>query len=115
MKSSSKNILRVHRKKRIRAKIKGESNRPRLSVFKSLKGIYVQVVDDTKGKTIMQTNSIEVKAKNDIKGAEKVGETIAKKCLEKKIDKIVFDRSGYRYHGKIKALAEAARKAGLKF
>ena len=115
MKNSSKNKLRIHRKKRIRAKIKGEVKCPRLSVFKSLKGIYVQIIDDAKGKTIMQANSAEAKVKNNLAGATKIGELISKKCLDKKIDKIVFDRSGYKYHGKIKALAEAARKAGLKF
>jgi len=115
MKKVDRNKLRVHRKKRIRAKIKGDAKRPRLAVFKSLKGIYAQIVDDEKGKTIVQANSAEAKAKNDTKGAEKVGEMIAKKCLDKKINEIIFDRAGYKYHGRVKALADAARKAGLKF
>lgn len=115
MKKLDKNKLRLQRKKRIRAKMKGDVKRPRLAVFKSLQGIYVQVVDDAKGKTILQANSKEAKAKNDMAGAAKVGELIAKKCLDKKIETIVFDRAGYKYHGKIKALADAARKAGLKF
>lgn len=115
MKKLDKNKTRVHRKKRIRAKISGDEKRPRLAVFKSLTGVYAQVFDDGKGKTIMQANSVELKAKNDIKGAEKVGEAIAKKCLDKKIEEVVFDRAGYKYHGKVKALADSARKAGLKF
>lgn len=115
MKKLDKNKLRVQRKRRIRAKMKGYAKRPRLAVFKSLKGIYAQIIDDAKGKTIVQANSTEAKAKNDMAGAVKVGELIAKKCLDKKIEAIVFDRSGYKYHGKVKALADAARKAGLKF
>lgn len=105
----------MHRKKRIKAKVSGDSKRPRLAVFKSLKGIYAQIIDDGKGKTITQANSIELKVKNDIKGAEAVGEAIAKKCLDKKINEVVFDRAGYKYHGRVKTLADAARKAGLKF
>lgn len=115
MKKLDKNKLRVHRKKRIRAKVNGSAKCPRLAVFKSLKVIYAQAIDDENGKTIAQANSAELKAKNDVKGAEKVGEAIAKKCLDKKIEEVVFDRAGYKYHGKVKALADAARKAGLKF
>lgn len=111
----SRNKLRLHRKKRILAKIKKAKSLPRLAVFKSLSGIYAQVIDDEKGVTLACSTSKELKAKNDIKGAEKVGESIAKKCLAKKIEKVVFDRAGYKYHGKIKALADGARKGGLKF
>lgn len=110
-----KNKLRMHRKKRIRAKLQGNAKCPRLAIFKSLNGIYVQIIDDEKSKTIVQANSMEMKVKNDMKGVEKLGEAIAKKCLDKKISEIVFDRSGYKYHGKVKMLADAARKAGLIF
>jgi large subunit ribosomal protein L18 len=112
---TSRNKLRLQRKRRISAKIKGTSKRPRLCIFKSLKGIYVQVIDDAKSITLAHTNLKKAKVKNDIAGAKKVGEMIAGKCKELKISKVVFDRSGYKYHGKIKALAEGAREGGLKF
>jgi large subunit ribosomal protein L18 len=113
--NKSKNELRLHRKKRIRAKVFGTAKRPRLSVFRSLKGIYAQVIDDAKGNTLISANVTETKKKNDIVGAKEVGKLVAKKCLEKKITEVVFDRSGYKYHGKIKALADGAREGGLKF
>jgi large subunit ribosomal protein L18 len=113
---NSRNKLRLHRKKRIRAKIQGTSKMPRLSVFKSLKGISAQVINDAKGNTLVFGSLKEIKkAKNDLEGAKNVGTLIAKKCLEKKISEVVYDRSGYKYHGKIKALAEGAREGGLKF
>lgn len=105
----------MQRKKQINAKIKGVAKTPRLAVFKSLKNIYAQVIDDSKGKVLVSANLKEAKAKNGIEGAKKIGSMIAKKCLDKKIEKIVFDRSGYKYHGKVKALAEGAREGGLKF
>lgn len=111
----SKNKTRLHRNRRVRAKVSGTSEKPRLSIFKSLKSMYLQVIDDTVGKTIVSARLAETKAKNDVNGAEKLGELIAKKCQVKKIEQIVFDRSGFRYHGKIKAVAEGARKGGLKF
>ncbi len=111
----SRNKSRLQRKKRIRAKIKGTSNIPRLSVFKSLKEIWIQVIDDETGKTLVAANSKMVKVKDDPEGAKKIGIFLAKKCLEKKIEKVVFDRAGYKYHGKVKALAEGAREGGLKF
>lgn len=111
----SRNKLRLHRKRRIRAKIKGTSQRPRLVVFRSLKNISVQVIDDKKGHTLIFSSLKEAKTKNNLEGAKKVGEIIAKKCLEKKIKMVVFDRNGYKFHGKIKALAESARESGLKF
>ena len=107
--------LRLQRKKRIRAKINGTKNIPRLCVFKSLTRIYVQVINDEKGETLAAANSREAKTKNDMAGAKEAGKLIAKKCLDKKISKVVFDRSGYKYHGKVKALAEGAREGGLKF
>lgn len=115
MKKVSKNKLRIHRKKRIRAKVSGTAKKPRLCVFKSLKGIYVQVIDDTKSVTLAQADLKLAKAKNNLEGAKKVGETIAKKCKEIKISEVVFDRAGYNYHGKVKALADGAREGGLKF
>ena len=101
---------RKKRHKRIRAKMSGTSKKPRLCVFKSLKYIYGQLIDDEKGKTI-----IAVKGKSNISEAKKIGKMIAKKALEKKIEKVVFDRGGYKYHGRVKALAEGVREAGLKF
>lgn len=118
MKKISKNEKRLKRKKRVRAKVFGIEKKPRLSVFRSLKNIYVQVIDDKNGKTLASANLKDVSSKlikNDKKGAEKVGELIAQKCDALKISKVVFDRGGYKYHGKIKSLAEAARKGGLKF
>lgn len=115
MKKQKKNF-RTRRKRRIRSKIKGTPKRPRLCVFRSLKNIYVQIIDDEKGKTLLSGRLTEIKkVKNDKEGAQKLGELIAQKCLDAKIQEVVFDRSGYKYHGKIKALAEGARKTGLKF
>jgi large subunit ribosomal protein L18 len=112
----SNNVLRLHRKKRIRAKIHGDSKCPRLAVHKSLQGIYAQVIDDSKGKTLASARLSEMKkVKNDIVGAKELGKLIAKKCAELKISSVKYDRAGYKYHGKIKSLAEGAREGGLKF
>ena len=109
---------RVARQKRVRAKVKGTEERPRLCVFRSLNNIYAQIIDDTKGVTLVEASTLDkevkTKASNIAAGAE-VGALIAKRAIEKKIDTVVFDRNGYLYHGKVKALAEAAREAGLKF
>ena len=107
--------LREKRKRRIRAKIFGIAKKPRLCVFISLKDIYVQAIDDKAGKTIVSADLKEAKAKNNIEGAKKLGKLIAKKCQEKKISEIVFDRGGRKYHGKIKSFADSAREGGLKF
>ena len=101
---------RLRRHKRVRAKIAGSAEVPRLCVFRSHQYIYAQLVDDEKGKTL-----IAVQGKANVDKAKKVGKLIAKKALEKKIEKVVFDRGGYKYHGKVKALAEGAREGGLKF
>jgi len=101
---------RARRHKRIRAKILGTAKLPRLCVFRSNQYIYAQLIDDEKNAIIAA-----VKGKSNIKEAKGVGESIAKKALEKKIDKAVFDRGGYQYHGRVKALAEGAREGGLKF
>jgi large subunit ribosomal protein L18 len=109
----SRNKARLHRKRRIRAKIKGTKERPRFSVFRSLKNIYIQVIDDGSGKTLASADSRKVKAKNGIDMGEKLGEMAAKKCIDLKIKGVVFDRSGYKYHGQVKAMADGARKGGL--
>jgi len=111
---NSRNNLRLQRKKRIRAKIKGTAKIPRLCIFRSIKSIYAQVINDEKSEVIV-ASKLSNKSKNNVEGAKKIGIDIAKKCLEKKIEKIVFDRSGYKYHGKVKSLAEGAREGGLKF
>ena len=107
---------RIIRHKRVRAKVFGTSEKPRFCVFKSGKHIYAQLIDDEKGKTLVSVNTKELKAKKkNIDAAKEVGKMIASKASEKKIDTVVFDRSGYPYHGKIKAIAESAREGGLKF
>ena len=102
-------------KTRIRGKISGTPQRPRMSVFRSNKAIYVQVIDDLAGNTLVAASSkgLEGGSKDEI--AAKVGEEIAKKAVEKGISEVVFDRNGYLYHGRVKSLAAAARKGGLKF
>jgi len=97
--------------KRTRAKISGTAKRPRLAVFRSLKHLYVQLIDDEKGQTLAAASSFEVKGKS---AAEEVGKLIAKKALAKKIKVAVFDRRAYKYHGQIKMVADGARKEGLK-
>jgi len=109
---------RQKRHKKLRAKIFGTHIKPRLSVFRSAKHIYVQLVDDEKRKTLVSANDLEIKkskSKGKTTGALELGKLIAKKALEKKIEKVVFDRGGYKYHGRIKAVAEGAREGGLKF
>lgn len=111
---------RQHRKKRIRKKVVGTSERPRLSVYKSLKHINAQVVDDAAGKTLAYASTLskELKGKLDDgdkrSAAKQVGLLIAQKCKEAKIEAVVFDRNGYPYHGRIAAIAEGAREGGLK-
>lgn len=113
---TEKKSSRLQRKKRVRAKIFGTAERPRLAVFKSLRGIYAQVIDDAKGKTLASASFSEIKKiKNTMDGAKEVGKLIAKKCIEIKITSVVYDRAGYKYHGKVRFLAEGAREGGLKF
>lgn len=100
---------------RVRNKVAGTSLRPRLCVFRSNKQIYVQVIDDENGKTLASASSLGMEAMPKKEQAAKVGEMIAKKAIEAGIDAVVFDRSGYLYHGRVKEVAEAARKGGLKF
>lgn len=113
----SRSEIRVRRHLRVRAKISGTPESPRLVVFRSNKHIEAQIIDDTKGSTLVSTSSVQLKLANgsNCDAAAKVGEAIAKKALEKGISKVVFDRAGYQYHGRVAALAEAARKAGLVF
>ena len=100
---------------RIRAKVSGTSERPRLSIYKSSAGVYAQVIDDTTGTTICATDTRKSKAKTPLERAKETGATIAKLAKDKKIDAVVFDRGGYEYKGKIQAVAEAAREGGLTF
>ena len=113
--SHQKSIHRVSRKKRIRAKVQGTSERPRLSVYRSLTSLSAQVVDDTAGKTLVASSTKEAKAKMDAAGAKKVGLLLAKKAKDAGITAVVFDRNAYKYHGRVKALAEGAREGGLEF
>ncbi len=111
----TKREQRARRQKRIRAKIFGTKEKPRLSVFKSNNFIYAQIIDDSSGNTIASSSDIKISKKGKIVRAEEVGKDIATKALEKKIKKVVFDRSGFIFTGRVKALAESARKSGLIF
>ena len=112
---------RHRRHARIRAKVKGTSPRTRLCVFRSLNHIYVQVIDDSQGHTLASASSTDAEIKAEANGktktakSELVGSLLAKRALDKGIKQVIFDRGGYKYHGRVKALAEAARKGGLKF
>lgn len=116
-----KNVDRIARHKRVRAKISGTSERPRLNVYRSLNGIYAQVIDDTKGTTLVSSSTVDkelvkkVAKLSKTEQAKLVGKDIAEKALKQKITEVVFDRGGYLYIGRVKALAESAREAGLKF
>ena len=112
-----KNVARVRRHARVRAKLSGTAEAPRLCVYRSNKNIEAQIIDDIKGVTLVSSSSMALKLENgsNVEAASKVGKDIAEKALAKKIKKVVFDRSGYIYHGRVKALAEAAREAGLEF
>lgn len=113
-----KQYQRYKRHRRIRKKIKGTPKKPRLSVFRSNKHIYLQLIDDEKEKVLVSASDEEIKSKKDVKKidlAYKTGELIAQKALEKKIKEVVFSRAGYKYHGRVKAAAEGARKGGLIF
>ena len=111
------NERRTRIKKGVRRKISGTSERPRLSVFRSNKGLYVQVIDDLKGATLASASTTELgkEAKLNLENSKNVGKKIAEKAIASGIETIVFDRNGYLYHGNIKALAEGAREGGLKF
>ena len=119
--ASTKIEGRAKRKLRIRKKMDGTMDRPRLSVFRSAKHIYAQLVDDAQGKTLLTVSTLSKDVRDGIgeanktDAAKKVGTAVAQACLAKGIKKVVFDRSGARFHGKVKALADAAREAGLQF
>lgn len=114
-------ILRDARHKRIRKKVSGSAKCPRLNVYRSLNNIYANIVDDETGKTLLSASTLNKEAREtaksggNVEAAKVVGESIAKLALKKRIKRVVFDRGGYKYHGRVKALAEAARKSGLEF
>ena len=114
-------LARRKRHQRVRLKVKGTSSRPRLCVFRSLNHIYAQVIDDTQGHTLVSASTLDPEIRSDANGkskageAELVGSMLAKRALNKGIKQVDFDRGGYKYHGRVKALAEAARQGGLKF
>jgi len=117
----SKEQSRIKRHQRIRKRLQGTGEKPRLSVYKSLNHIYAQLIDDAAGKTLLSASTLEKEIRTSLKhggnleAAKKVGASLAQKALGKKITTVVFDRAGYRYHGCVKALADAAREQGLKF
>jgi large subunit ribosomal protein L18 len=114
---NKRNAIRQRIHSRIRAKLSGTGERPRLNVYRSLNHIYAQVIDDQKGKTIVSASTLALKAKTggNVAAAKEIGKAIAERAVEKGIKKVVFDRGGFLYHGRIKALADAAREAGLEF
>ena len=124
MKIKTKNDRRVRIQLRQRKRIAGTTARPRLSVFRSVTHIYAQVIDDLTGETLVSASTVEASVKGaldktarggNLKGAEAIGKVIAERSIEKGIKRVVFDRSGFLYHGRIRAVADAARKAGLEF
>ena len=124
MKIKTKDDRRVRIQLRQRKRIAGSTERPRLSVFRSVAHIYAQVIDDLKGQTLVSASSVDAALKGtfakgvrggNVKGAEAIGKVIAERSIEKGIKRVVFDRSGFLYHGRIRAVADAARKAGLEF
>lgn len=116
---SSKNQVRIRIHRRIRQRVKGTPERPRLAVFRSLAHIYVQVIDDTAGTTLAAASSneksIDLKTGGNVDSAKAIGRLVAERARAKGVSKVVFDRGGYLYHGRVKALADAAREAGLEF
>jgi len=121
LKQINKKANRKARHLRVRKKVSGTPQKPRLNVYKSNTNIYAQIIDDVNGKTLVSASTLDkdikasVENTGNMEAAKKVGEVIGKKALEQGIEDVVFDRSGYQYHGKVKELAEAAREAGLKF
>ena len=116
IKKESKNVMRLKRHKKIRRTLSGTNETPRLCVFRSNNAIYAQLIDDVKGVTLASSSSLELKVKNNnVEAAKAVGKDIADKAKKAKIKTVVFDRGGYLYHGRVKALAEAARENGLEF
>ena len=117
-KLSEKNRKRLHRKIHIRKSVYGTAERPRLTVYKSGKNLYAQVINDDEGRTLVAISTLEkdfATLKPNVAGAQKIGAALGERLKEKSIDKVVFDRNGYLYHGVVKALADAARGAGISF
>jgi large subunit ribosomal protein L18 len=114
---TKRNEIRQRIHARIRRKLAGTGARPRLNVYRSLNHVYAQVIDDQKGETLVATSTLALKLKTggNVAAAREVGKAIAERAVEKGIKKVVFDRGGFLYHGRVKALAEAAREAGLEF
>ena len=116
---ADKNAVRKKRHARVRAKLTGTTTRPRLNVFRSNQHIYAQVIDDSNSVTLVSASTLEkdlnLTSNSNLEAAQKVGELVAKRAVEKGVKSVVFDRGGYLYHGRIKALADAAREAGLEF
>jgi large subunit ribosomal protein L18 len=121
MKTKTPRLARIRRHERVRSKVEGTTERPRLSVFRSLNHIYAQVIDDVKGITLVSASTVDSEVTSNLEGknkksqAELVGQLVAKRALEKGVEAVVFDRGGYKYLGRVQALADAARKVGLKF
>jgi large subunit ribosomal protein L18 len=120
-KAKEKRLARQRRHARVRKYVRGTTDRPRLCVFRSLRHIHAQVIDDTRGHTLVAASTLDAKVRGQLKDGDKtaqaamVGEEVAKRALDAGITRVVFDRGGYKYHGRVKSLAEAARKAGLEF
>lgn len=120
-KNRSRNAIRLHRHSRIRKKVHGTSERPRLNIYRSSSQIYAQVIDDEVGHTLVSASTIDNELRDQMKGmnpteqASIVGKTIANRAIEKGIHKVTFDRGGFKYIGRVKALAESARESGLEF
>jgi len=112
---TKRNAIRQRIHARIRAKLAGTGERPRLNVYRSLNHIYAQVIDDQSGQTLVSASTIKEKTGGNVAAAKQIGKAVAERAMEKGIKKVVFDRGGYLYHGRIKALADAAREAGLEF
>jgi large subunit ribosomal protein L18 len=121
IKKEDRNLKRIKRHLRIRKKVKGTPQKPRLAVFKSERHIYAQIIDDTKGHTLVSASTLDKELRQrlsktyNVEAAKEVGRLIAQRALSLGIKTVVFDRGGFKYHGRIKALADAAREAGLKF
>ncbi len=119
--AQSRSIARARRHSRVRKNLQGTADRPRLNVFRSLSGIYVQVIDDASGRTLVSASTVDKDLRDKIKGMKKadqakmIGQTVAERAKSKGIEAVVFDRGGYRYIGRIKALADGAREGGLQF
>ncbi len=118
---NEKTTSRHRRQGRVRKRVRGTDTKPRLCVFRSAKHIYAQVISDQGGKTLVSASTLSTELRNGeakakkVEAAKQVGELVAKRCLEQSISQVIFDRNGFLYHGRVKALADAAREAGLKF